>query len=84
MEAKRHEPGLLEAASEFGVDPVFFTTAQLAAIRVPNPSDRVQHHMGVPSVAEASALRASHGGELVVTKEKSETVTLAIARRSRA
>jgi cobalt-precorrin 5A hydrolase len=84
VEAKRNEPGLLEAAHEFGVDPVFFSTAQLAAIRVPTPSDRVQQHMGVPSVAEASALRASHGGELVVTKEKTDTVTLAIARSSRA
>ncbi len=84
VEAKRNEPGLLDAAYEFGVDPVFFSTSQLAAIRVPTPSDRVQQHMGVPSVAEASALRASRGGELIVTKEKTSTVTLAIARSSRA
>lgn len=84
VEAKRNEAGLLEAASEFGVDPVFYSTKQLAAIRVPTPSDRVQYHMGVPSVAEASALRASHGGELIVTKAKTSTVTLAIARSRRA
>ncbi|MBG0790534.1 MAG: cobalt-precorrin 5A hydrolase [Desulfovibrionaceae bacterium] len=84
VEAKRNEGGLLEAAQAFGVEPVFFSTAQLAAIRVPNPSDKVEQHMNVPSVAEASALRASHGGDLIVPKEKTETVTLAIARSTRA
>ncbi|WP_319583145.1 cobalt-precorrin 5A hydrolase [uncultured Pseudodesulfovibrio sp.] len=84
VEAKRDEAGLLEAAEEFGVEPVFYSTAQLAAVDAPTPSDRVQAHMGVPSVAEASALLASHGGELVVTKEKTNTVTLAVARSNRA
>lgn len=84
VEAKRDEAGLLEAASEFAVEPVFFTTTQLAAVNVPNPSERVQQHMNVPSVAEASALRASHGGELIVPKKKTSSVTLAIARSSRA
>jgi len=82
VEAKRNEAGLLEAAEQFGVEPVFYSTAQLAAIDVPTPSDRVQAHMGVPSVAEASALLASHGGQLIVTKEKTSTVTLSIARSS--
>ena len=84
VEAKRHEAGLLEAAEEFGVEPVFYSTAQLAAIDAPTPSDRVQEHMGVPSVAEASAMLASHGGKLLVTKEKTSTVTLAVARSNRA
>ena len=84
VEAKRNEAGLLEAAEEFGVEPVFYSTAQLAAIDVPTPSDRVLAHMGVPSVAEASALLATHGGELIVPKEKTATVTLAVARSSRA
>ncbi len=84
VEAKRNEAGLLEAAEEFGVDPVFYTTAQLAAVDAPTPSDRVQQHMGVPSVAEASAMLASHGGGLLVSKEKTSTVTLAVARSNRA
>ncbi|BCS88556.1 cobalt-precorrin 5A hydrolase [Pseudodesulfovibrio sediminis] len=84
VEAKRNEAGLLEAAFEFGVSPVFYSTAQLTAIDVPTPSDKVQAHMGVPSVAEASALLAAHGGKLIVTKEKTDTVTLAIARSRRA
>lgn len=82
VEAKRNEAGLLEAADEFGVEPVFYSTAQLAAIDVPTPSDRVQAHMGVPSVAEASALLASHGGKLIVSKEKTSSVTLSVARSS--
>jgi cobalt-precorrin 5A hydrolase len=84
VEAKRNEAGLLEAAAELGAEPVFYSTAQLAAIDAPTPSDRVQEHMGVPSVAEASALLAAHGGELIVTKEKTSTVTLAVALTSRA
>lgn len=80
VEAKRHEAGLLEAAHDFGVDPVFYSTKQLASIDVPTPSDMVLAHMNVPSVAEASALLATHGGELLVPKEKTNTVTLAVAR----
>ncbi|NDV19674.1 cobalamin biosynthesis protein CbiG [Pseudodesulfovibrio sp. JC047] len=80
VEAKRNEVGLLEAAEDFGVEPVFYSTKQLASIDVPSPSDMVLAHMAVPSVAEASALLASHGGELIVTKQKTSTVTLAVAR----
>ncbi|MCJ2166163.1 MULTISPECIES: cobalamin biosynthesis protein [unclassified Pseudodesulfovibrio] len=84
VEAKRHEAGLLAAAEKFGVEPVFYSTAQLASIDAPTPSDRVQRHMGVPSVAEASAMLAAHGGELIVAKEKTATVTLAVTRSNRA
>jgi len=84
VEAKRNEEGLLDAAEQLGVEPVFYSTAQLAAVDVPTPSDRVQAHMGVPSVAEASALLASHGGKLIVQKEKTEAVTMAVARSGRA
>lgn len=84
VEAKRNEDGLLDAAEQIGVEPVFYSTAQLSAIDVPTPSDKVQAHMGVPSVAEASALLSSHGGQLLVAKEKTESVTLAVARSRRA
>lgn len=80
VEAKRDEWGLLEAAAELNVTPVFYSTKQLGKVGVPSPSERVQVHMGVPSVAEASALLSSGGGVLIVDKEKTSTVTLAVAR----
>lgn len=80
VEAKRDEWGLLEAAAELDVTPIFYSTKELGKVGVPSPSDRVQVHMGVPSVAEASALLSSGGGVLIVDKEKTSTVTLAVAR----
>jgi cobalt-precorrin 5A hydrolase/precorrin-3B C17-methyltransferase len=55
----------------------------LAAVEVPNPSDRVRAEVGTASVAEAAALRGAAdlgGGELVVTKIKGDGVTVAAAR----
>jgi len=80
VEAKRNETGLIEAAHHFGVEPVFYTTKELAAVKTPTPSHVVHIHMGVPSVAEASAMLSAGRGDLVVTKEKTQTVTLAVAR----
>ena len=82
-EVKADEPGLLAAAARLGVTPVFFGADRLDAVAVPNPSDTVRRRMGVGSVAEASALLLSGGGELLVEKTKSETVTLAVAGRRR-
>jgi cobalt-precorrin 5A hydrolase/precorrin-3B C17-methyltransferase len=61
-----------------------FDAATLADIDVPNPSAIVEAEVGTPSVAEAAALAAAgDGAELVVTKRKAGTVTIAIARRAR-
>jgi cobalt-precorrin 5A hydrolase/precorrin-3B C17-methyltransferase len=60
-----------------------FTSTDLAAVEVPNPSDVVAAEVGTPSVAEAAALLAAGpGGQLVVTKRKGATATVAIARRA--
>ncbi len=61
-----------------------FDASTLARVDVPNPSEIVAAEVGTPSVAEAAALAAAgDGAELVVTKRKAATVTLAIARRAR-
>jgi len=81
VDVKKDEPGLLEAAVNLGVEPVFFTKEQLDAVDAPNPSGTVMRRMGIGSVAEASAILLSEGGELLVEKTKTQTVTLAVARR---
>jgi cobalamin biosynthesis protein CbiG len=53
----------------------------LAAVAVPNPSDRVAAASGTASVAEAAALLAAgDGAELIVPKRRSEHATVAVAR----
>ncbi|HSS08631.1 MAG TPA: precorrin-3B C(17)-methyltransferase [Acidimicrobiales bacterium] len=60
-----------------------FSADELAAVKVPTPSDVVKAAVGTPSVCEAAALLAAGaGGELVVTKRSSASATVAIARRA--
>lgn len=81
VEDKRDEPGLLAVADELGVTPVFYPKDKLDAVDAPNPSGTVLRRMGVGSVSEASAMLLADGGELIVEKTKTRTVTLAVARR---
>lgn len=57
----------------------FFTAEELASVRVPNPSTTVEQHVGTPSVSEAAAILGSHGGKLLLEKQKGSNWTLAIA-----
>ena len=80
IDIKFDEAGLLEAAQGLHIPIRFFTREQLSEIDSPNPSPIVNHHIGVPSVCEAAAVLASEKGELIVPKQISPNVTLAIAR----
>lgn len=60
-------------------DVRFFTSEQLAAVVVPNPSDTVQKHVGTPSVCEAAAIIGSNDGQLIVPKIKGKNWTAALA-----
>ena len=88
VDAKADEPGLVEAARTLGVELVTFTAEALAAVPVPNPSAAPLAAVGTPSVAEAAALVAADGGELLVPKRKSAPegraamCTVAVARRA--
>ena len=79
IEAKRHEPGLLEAARSLGARTVFLPAAQLAGVTVPHPSAMAAKHMGVDSVCEAAAILASDRGKLLAPKTKNAVATAAIA-----
>ncbi|QMU78564.1 precorrin-3B C(17)-methyltransferase [Streptacidiphilus sp. PB12-B1b] len=87
VDAKADEPGLVEAARTLGVELVTFTADALAAVPVPNPSAAPLAAVGTPSVAEAAAVVAAGGGELLVPKRKSAPegraamCTVAVARR---
>jgi len=76
---KQHEAGLIAAARRLGVPLQCFPPEELAPIKVPNPSALVQRHLGVASVCEAAALKAAGSNTLLVAKQKTANVTLAIA-----
>ncbi|WP_147820053.1 cobalt-precorrin 5A hydrolase [Salidesulfovibrio onnuriiensis] len=78
---KRDEQGILEAARELGLPLKFYTAEELAAVAAPTPSSMVERHVGTPGVCEAAALLLGEGGELLVAKQKTERVTVAVARR---
>nr|WP_296767468.1 cobalamin biosynthesis protein [Rhodococcus sp. (in: high G+C Gram-positive bacteria)] len=67
-------------AQDLGVRCVVFSAAELGAVEVPTPSMRVREAVGVPSVAEASAITGSGGGQLVVAKASRGGVSVAVAQ----
>ncbi|AFL73672.1 cobalamin biosynthesis protein [Thiocystis violascens] len=84
---KADEAALLALASIRGWPLRLFPAEILAAIQVPNPSSRAASAAGTPSVAEAAALLAADGRELLVAKRIHRGadglgVTVAIARMS--
>jgi cobalt-precorrin 5A hydrolase / precorrin-3B C17-methyltransferase len=80
-DVKSDEEGILEFISEKELDIRFFSSEELKGVDVPNPSENPLKHVGTPSVAEASAILASNGGELVVEKTKFfGDITLALAK----
>ncbi|MGW3246689.1 cobalamin biosynthesis protein [Streptomyces sp. NPDC001070] len=87
VDAKAGEPGVAGAAARLGVPLVTYDARTLAAVDVPSPSGAPLAAVGTPSVAEAAALAAAPGGELLVRKRKSAPAggvaraTAAVARR---
>lgn len=70
IELKKDEPLLLQLSQHYSTPLYIYTAADLKDINVPNPSPKVQDVTSVPSVSEASALRASGMGLLAVEKQK--------------
>jgi precorrin-4 C11-methyltransferase len=70
IELKKDEPLIASLCKHFEAAPKIFSAEELAAIAVPNPSERALAATGSPSVAEAAARLAAHGGELVIEKRK--------------
>jgi cobalt-precorrin 5A hydrolase len=87
IDLKSDEAGLSQLAARHGWPLVFYSAAQLAAVRASNPSETVRRHTGTASVSEAAALLAAGrtGGPLLVEKHKvrdadGKHVTVSIAR----
>jgi len=78
-ELKKDERGLLEFSQKFDLPFEFFSAEELKGVEAPSHS-RAREVLGVPGVAEPSALLGSGGGELLVPKVKFEDVTVAVAR----
>ena len=80
VDRRAHEPCVVALAAQLGVALKTFPAAALAAIPVPTPSAVVAGHVGTPSVAEAAAVLAAGGGDLLVPKMRSPHATCAIAK----
>lgn len=79
---KRDEKGLLETVEECNVPAAFYDREILSKVKnIPSPSGMVEKHTGVKSVCEAAAIQAAEGGKLVVLKQKTANVTVAVARK---
>ena len=73
IEAKHDEAAFLSLAARHGWPLRWYAAAQLAAVRVPNPSETVLRYMGTPSVSEAAALLAAGAADasaLLVEKHR--------------
>ncbi len=83
VDLKSDEAGIIELADEFGLPVGFYARQQLAQVAdILNPSAVVKKHIGIPSVCEAAAILAAGGGKLIIPKQTTRNVTVAVARRS--
>jgi len=82
-DVKNDEAGLIEVAESLELPLIFFKREELNQAKgIKNPSPVVEKHVGVKSVCEAAAILASRDGTLVVPKQSTKNVTVAIARIS--
>jgi cobalt-precorrin 5A hydrolase len=83
IDLKADEPGLLELAETLDVPVDFYSREKLSQIKdIQTPSTLVENHIGVKSVCEAAAILASKMGTLIVPKQKTPNVTVALARKA--
>ncbi|MDO4771807.1 precorrin-4 C(11)-methyltransferase [Porphyromonas sp.] len=67
---KKDEPLLYELAKRWQVPTNIYRAEELDEIDVPNPSSKVESVTTSPSVSEASALKSSNLGLLLIEKQK--------------
>ncbi len=83
IELKADESGLIDLATTLGVSIDYFSRNELNRVEdIQTPSAMVEKHVGVKSVCEAAAILASQMGTLIVPKQISPNVTVAIARKT--
>lgn len=78
VDVKKDEAGLLEAAAGRAWPADFYSAEELCEIEVPTPSESVRRAVGTASVAEAAVVAS--GGSIIVSKQKSRNVTVAVGR----
>ncbi len=79
------EEGLIEFAEERQIPFLAYGADKLALVGpLPTPSERVQSRLGVAGVCEPAAMLAASVKELIVTKTRFRSVSLAVARRATA
>ncbi len=83
IDLKVDETGLVDLAKTLGVSLDFFSRDELNRVKdIQTPSVMVEKHVGVKSVCEAAAILASQTGTLIVSKQTTPNVTVAIARKT--
>ena len=82
IDLKKDESGFLVLSKELDIPFVVFNKKELSMVKgIENPSEMVKKHVGVQSVCEAAAILAAGNGRLIVCKQKTKNVTLAVAER---
>jgi cobalt-precorrin 5A hydrolase len=82
---KAEEPGLRAFSALHGVPLRCYSAGELAAVGpLPTPSETVRAKVGVAGVAEPAAMLAAGTRELLVPKQRTGRLTLALARRREA
>jgi cobalt-precorrin 5A hydrolase len=79
IDLKQDEAGLLAAAAELDCSVDFYTAAQLNQVKNVETSAAALRATGAKGVAEPAAMLSSRGGRLLLRKQKSAHVTVAIA-----
>ena len=81
IDVKSDETGMLSLSENLNLPLVFHNRQALNQVKeIKNPSIVVEKHVGVKSVCEASAILTARGGTLIVPKQSTKNVTVAIAR----
>ncbi len=78
IEIKKEEP-VVQRLQQRGYVFSFFTAEELREVDVPNGSAVVEKHVATPSVSEAAARLSANLGDLILTKQKGENYTVAVA-----
>ncbi len=82
IEAKADEVGLLDYATRFDLPLDFHTASELNRVEVPSPaSEHALAAVGATGVCEPAALLSSNNSSLLLSKQKSGNVTIAIAEK---
>lgn len=71
IELKKDEPLVADLQAKIAPSELMiYSSEELQEVQIANPSAKVEEVTGSPSVAEASAIKATNNGELLIEKQK--------------